>query len=107
MTVIIQNLTFETIIGLLPHEREIPQRVVIDAEFDINENTMVLDYASVSEDIKRLFTCKGFETVEESLTLTLSHLKSKYPFITRIKMKIIKPDILCDCEVGAALEKKY
>ena len=107
MTILIQNLCFKTIIGLLDFERKTPQRVIINAEFYVDDEMMVLNYADVAEMIEKTFTCKEFETVEESLHVTLSIIKKKYPFIKKSKMQIIKPDILQNCEVGARLEKKY
>lgn len=107
MIIVIEELSFETIIGLLPQERLTPQRVIIDAQFSMEESEMVLDYANAVESIKTLYIQREFETVEESLSVISTFFKETYPFISSMRLKIIKPDILHDCRVGAILEKKY
>ena len=107
MTIVIEELTFKTIIGLLPEERITPQRVIINAKFCMEEDDMVLDYAKAVEAIKALYHEYAFGTVEESLNVVSDFLKKTYPFLTSIQLKIIKPDILPQCHVGAILEKKY
>ena len=107
MTIVIEQLTFETIIGLLPKERLTPQRVIIDASLSVETELMALDYAKVAQEIQTIYDQKHFGTVEESLVFLSTFLKEAYPFLTTIWLKIIKPDILPHCRVGAILEKKY
>ena len=100
--VAIEKLTFETIIGILPFERETPQKVVVDIsfEYEYNPNSKeFIDYSKVSELVKNTMIEKKFELIEEALIFIESLLLKTYP-MSNLKLKIAKPDILKDCIVS-------
>jgi dihydroneopterin aldolase len=105
MKVFIEQLTFDTIIGILPFERETKQRVVIDLSFDYqydDEKKDFVDYSHVSRDIENMMNEKKFELIEEALLFIRSELTKKYP-ISNLDLKIQKPDILNNCRVSVSL----
>jgi dihydroneopterin aldolase len=89
----IKDLTFRTIIGILPYERKIPQKVVVDAviEYDY-KNRDFLDYAMLVEKIKTLMRVSKFELLEDAVLTLKRELKAEY-------VSIKKPDILKCVEV--------
>ncbi len=100
MTIRIETLEFETILGILDHERTTPQRICVDTEITYSyspEN--FLDYAKVSNRIVSIMTMKKFYLIEEALESLFSLLKKDFPQIETIKMSICKPDILPNCRV--------
>lgn len=100
MKVIIEKLTFETIIGILPHERVHPQQVVVDCSFKYHYTKgQFVNYAQVANDIKMHLKEKKFELLEEAIIFLRKHLKKDYP-IKKIKLKIAKPTVLEDCIVS-------
>lgn len=107
MKVLIEDLTLKCIIGLLKKERITPQKVIINATLHVEEEKMMVDYAKVVSFLKKEYKRKRYFTLEESLGDICKKLKAKYPHITQIKIKIIKPQILKKCGVGVELEKKY
>ena len=100
MTIHIEALTFEAILGILPHERTAPQPIRIDCRIDYPyDGEQFLDYAAVVA-LLREETIRGrFRLVEETLEHLLSSLKASFPLITSVRLKICKPAILPDCRV--------
>jgi dihydroneopterin aldolase len=107
ISIIIKNLEFETIIGVLDFEKITPQKVIINCKIKYKYENKYLDYAKVTEIIKDILTTKKFEVIEDSLNFICSYLKNEYPSIKKIKLEILKPNILKDCIVGAKIIKKY
>jgi len=101
MKILIENLTFETIIGIQDFERTTPQSVKIDCIIDypyLNGN--FINYAEVTQIIEMTLNHEQFELIEtalEHLTLTL---KTTFPSIEKLTLTIRKPDILAHCSVG-------
>lgn len=101
MRILIENLTFETIIGILEFERTTPQRVVIDAVIDYTYHQEdFINYAEIVERIESTMHKKQFELVETALEYLSQILKSDFPLIQSLTLTIRKPDILPNCTVG-------
>ncbi|HEX5329014.1 dihydroneopterin aldolase [Sulfuricurvum sp.] len=101
MKILIENLTFETIIGILDYERTNPQRVQIDC---IIENAYAdahfINYAEVAEMIEATMHREQFELIETALEHLSRILKSYFSSIETLSLTIRKPDILPNCTVG-------
>ncbi|MBS9778890.1 MAG: dihydroneopterin aldolase [Campylobacteraceae bacterium] len=106
MKVLIEDLTFKCIIGLLKKERTTPQKVILDLELHVKDEEF-LDYSKVVKILKKTYKKEKFFKLEDSLLHVEKILKKKFPKISYMYIKIIKPDILPKCRVGVALEKKY
>lgn len=79
MHVKIQNLTFNTIIGILPHERTQEQSVIVDCSFDYTyANGNFVDYSKVAQNIKELMKEKQFELLEDAVLYIKDYLKQRY-----------------------------
>jgi dihydroneopterin aldolase len=100
MKVKIKNLTFNTIIGILLHERTQEQQVIVDCSFTYHyTNGNFVDYSQIAQNIKVLMKEKQFELLEEAVLYIKNYLKQNYK-IKKIKLKIAKPAILEDCVVS-------
>ncbi len=100
MKVNIKNLTFSTIIGILPHERIQEQQVIVDCSFQYNyENGNFVDYSKVTQTIKTVMKEKQFELLEDAVLYIKDYLKQSYK-IKKLKLCIAKPTILEDCVVS-------
>ena len=104
ITVLIENLEFKTIIGMLEFERTKAQKIKIDAKFQAHE---FIDYALVCEIIENEFNKNKFVKVEDALNYFCDFFKKKYPTINYFFMKIIKKEILQNADVGAMIEKIF
>ncbi|WP_456451655.1 dihydroneopterin aldolase [Hydrogenimonas sp.] len=100
MTIHLENLEFDTILGILETERTAPQRVRVDAAFTYRYTPeKFLDYAAVARSIQTIMVEERFELIEEALEALFGRLKTLYPQIETATIKICKPDILPNCRV--------
>ncbi|MDR2342102.1 MAG: dihydroneopterin aldolase [Campylobacteraceae bacterium] len=108
ITLLIEKLEFEAIIGLLEKEREKPQKVEVWAKVEINYNKKSLvDYALLCNVIKNTMQNEKFFTVEEALLCICDKISTANPKIKKIFLKILKPEIIENTAVGACIKKKF
>jgi len=108
MTIHIEELTFECIIGILDFERLKPQKVIIDLTIDYNYNysdDFFINYAEVITLLKEDMIKSRYELLETALNELEKRLLLNYPQIKSFTLKISKPDILNDVKV--ALSKTF
>lgn len=102
MKVSIKELSFKTIIGILPFEREHPQKVVVNVNFEYiyyKEDKKFIDYSKVAKVIKKTMKVKQFKLIEDAIIFLEKKLYKKYN-ISALNIQITKPDILPDCTVS-------
>ena len=101
MKIHIENLKFETIIGILDSEREAPQEVVIDltATYAFN-NEKFIDYAIMVGLIKKDLLQQKYGLIEHALIGLKKKLLEHYPEIKKLSIKIAKPNIMPSCKVA-------
>ena len=106
MTIHVEALTFDVIIGLLDFERDKPQKVIIDLEATYNyKNEEFIDYADIVLLIQNELKEKRYELLEVALIGLKSVLCSTYPQVKTLSLKIAKPNIFPECSV--ALSHKW
>ena len=101
MTIHIESLTFDAIIGLLDSEREHTQRVIVDLEatYDYTAGDFI-DYADLALLIEEKIKEARYALLEDALTQLETLILSSYPQVTSLYLKIAKPDILSNCTVA-------
>ena len=101
MTIHIEDLSFDVIIGLLDFERDKPQRVIInlEASYDYSDNKFI-DYADMVLLIQNALKEKRYELLENALLGLRDILYTTYPHLKTLSLKISKPDILPECTVS-------
>lgn len=105
LTIHLEDLQFKTIIGILPQERIEKQNIIINLSFKYEYNPLknnFINYINIIEDIKQIFNEKKFKLLEEAL-LYLEKFLTEKNSIQSLQLKIVKPDILQDCNVGASI----
>ncbi|MRI83303.1 MAG: dihydroneopterin aldolase [Nitratiruptor sp.] len=108
MIVEIEGLRFPAIIGLLPHERQEPQEIVIDAQLEYTyQEGHYLDYAQVAQRIKEHLVEGRFLLLEEALLSLMDLLAREFPIIERASVTISKPHILPDCTPKLRLQRSF
>jgi len=104
MTLQIEALEFEAIIGLFEHERERAQRVRIDATLTYPyAPPAYLDYAEVVDAIRQDVIRHRYALLEEALLGLRTMLLERYPQIELQALRIAKPDVLPGCTVTVSL----
>ena len=104
MTLRIEQLEFDAIIGLLDFERDRPQRVRVDltVTYDYRPGKY-LDYAEMVEAIKTHIITQKYTLLEEALEGLHTTLTHTFPAIETLHITIAKPDILSDCIVSLSV----
>ena len=110
-TIFIRNLSFDTIIGVLPHERTEPQTIIINLAVTVDIQTAArsenlqdtLDYADLAQrviDLTQQSKCLLVETLAEKIAdLTLNS-----PLAQAVQVEITKPQALSAAEgVGVTI----
>jgi len=101
MTIHIEALTFDVIIGLLDFERDRPQRVIInlEASYDYSDDKFI-DYADMVLLIQNELKEERYKLLENALLGLKELLYTSYPHLQTLSIKISKPDILPECTVS-------
>jgi len=107
MTIYIEELNFECIIGLLDFERVNPQKVIINLELDYDYSDTFINYAELSTLIQETLQEKKYELIETALNELFSLIYHTYPQIKKLFIKITKPNILPNCKVSVSNIKNY
>jgi len=105
--IIIEDLTFEAILGILEKERKAKQLVVVNVEIEYNDKKNYIDYAIVSELIVALIQKKEFLLIEDAADEIEKELKNSFPQMKSLKLNIKKPEILENALVGVEILRKY
>jgi len=100
MTIHIEDLKFQTIIGILDFERLTPQNVIVNLEIEYIYTDEFINYAQVSELIKSTMIEKQFLLLEDALSSLSIKLKKEFTKIDKLILKITKPSIMPDCVVS-------
>lgn len=106
MTIHVEDLKFECIIGVLDFERVAPQDVIINLSVEYEYKNEFIDYALIVQMLKETMIEKKFLLIEDALSYIESHLIQKYPSIKNCNIKITKPSILRDCKVSVSTHYK-
>jgi len=108
MTIFIENLTFDAIIGILPEERKVPQKVVVNAKLDYEyKKGIFINYATLAQLIENDIKQKQYKLIEDALLSLHVEIKTMFSQISSIKLKISKPTILAHTDVSVELEMNY
>ena len=102
MTIHIEDLKFQCIIGILDFERVTLQDVIINLTIDYKYKDEFINYADVVNIIKNEMINRKFLLIEEALDYLHKKLVSKFSLIESIHLKISKPSILADCKVSVS-----
>jgi 7,8-dihydroneopterin aldolase/epimerase/oxygenase len=102
MIIHIEDLKFQTIIGILDFEREKEQNVIINATIAYDYIDEFINYADVVTFIKNEMFTHKFLLIEDALIHFKIHLKEKFPLINKAHLKITKPSILHDAQVSVS-----
>lgn len=101
MTIHVEDLTFDVIIGLLDFERDKPQRVIVNLQafYDYSDDAFI-DYGDIVLLIHDTLKTKRYKLLENALLGLKEVVHTTYPHIDSLFIKISKPDIIPQCNVS-------
>ena len=102
MTIHVEDLKFQCIIGILDFERITEQDIIINLEILYDYRDEFINYADVVHTIKTLMTENKFLLLEDALSSLSKKLKKEFLLINTLSLKITKPSILPDCTVSVS-----
>lgn len=99
-TIRVDDLRVRCIVGILPHERENEQDILIDVEMDHDflpaaeseDVTTTVDYAEVSSVLTDWIKEQKFQLIETMAVRGCDLILDRWPEVTRVKLTIKKPD---------------
>jgi len=106
MTIHIEALTIDTIIGILDFERTSKQTVIVETKINYNytENSFI-DYSIVINMIENLLIQREYKLLEDAIEEIGETILRDYPQVVSLYLKISKPDIIKNARV--ALSKSW
>ncbi len=102
MTIEIEDLKFQCIIGILDFERVKPQDVIINISIEYEYQNEFINYVKIVEIIKETMIKSEFLLIEDALKEINLKLIKEFKAIKSINLKITKPSILPDCKVSVS-----
>ncbi|WP_373072664.1 dihydroneopterin aldolase [Sulfurimonas sp.] len=102
MKIHIEDLKFQCIIGILDHEREKEQDVIVNFECEYEFKNEYINYVNIADLIKKTMIFSKFELIEDAILSLKSEISKEFPLINSHTLKISKPSILSDCSVSVS-----
>lgn len=102
MTIHVEDLKFQCILGILDFERTTPQDVVVNLDIEYEYKGNFINYVDVVQIVKDLMKESEFLLIEDALENINLKLIKEFNSIKNIRLKITKPSILKDCKVSVS-----
>lgn len=100
MTIQIEDLKFQCIIGILDFERVTPQDIIVNLSIDYHYENEFINYVEVVDLVKSLMITNKFLLIEDALKTITQNIVEKFSLLDTLHVKITKPSILPDCKVS-------
>ena len=105
--ILIEDLTFKAIIGILDKERIEEQLVVVNCEIEYNDKKNYIDYAKVCDLIVKVIQEGKFLLIEDAIDEVENVLLKEFLQMQSLKISIKKPEILKNALVGIEILRKF
>ena len=102
MTIYVEDLKFQCIVGILDFERITKQDVIINIKIEYAFEAAFINYAQVVDLVKSSMIENKFLLLEDALSQLSDSLKKEFLTISSLYIKITKPSILPDCMVSVS-----
>lgn len=88
----LRGMRFHTIIGELPHEREIPQPVEVDITVAVREGPGIVDYRRLYAEVRDAVNAPEVIYLEDLAEVIAGRLLSE-PRVQRVQVAVRKPHV--------------
>ena len=102
MTIYIEDLKFQCIVGILDFERTTEQDVIVNIKIEYAFEDAFINYALVVDLVKSSMIQNKFLLLEDALSQLSDFLKKEFSTIDSLYIKITKPSILPNCRVNVS-----
>lgn len=105
VTIHIEDLEILAIIGILDFERTTVQKIIVDVTIDyFYKNSAFINYAEVIALIEKCLIDNKYELLEEALSDIQKEIFKQYSQISKLNIKITKPNIIKNAKVALSFE---
>ena len=105
--ILIEDLTFKAILGILEKERNEEQIIVVNVKIEYKDKKNYVDYAEVCDLIQNQIINSKYELIEDAIEEIEYILKNNFPQMKSLYLSIKKPEILKNALVGVEVLRKY
>jgi dihydroneopterin aldolase len=102
MTIHVEDLKFQCIIGILDFERVTPQDLIVNLSLEYNFQDEFINYVDLIDIIKSHILEGKFLLIEDALNSLNKELNKNFPLIRKLNLKLTKPSILPNCKVSVS-----
>jgi dihydroneopterin aldolase len=107
MTIHIEELTVDVIIGILDFERTSKQKVIVEAKINYTyTEKQFIDYTIIIKIVENMLKEKKYRLLEEALNDIGDNIIVNFPQIISLYIKISKPNIITNASVALSKEWK-
>jgi dihydroneopterin aldolase len=89
----LRAMRFHTLVGILPHERELPQPIEIDVTVRVGEGDGIVDYRRLYEATASVLASGPIDFLEEIAERVASRLFEDHGRITSAHVAVRKPQV--------------
>jgi dihydroneopterin aldolase len=89
----LRAMRFHALVGILPHERDLPQPIEIDVTAHVGEGEGIVDYRRIYEATAAVFSAGPIDFLEEIAETVATRLFSEHRRITAIHVAVRKPQV--------------
>lgn len=89
----LRAMRFHALVGILPHEREIPQPIEIDVTAHVSEGEGIVDYRRMYDATASVFAAGPIDFLEEIAERVASRLFDDHRRITSLRIAVRKPQV--------------
>jgi len=105
--IVIEDLTFRAILGILEKERNEEQLIVVNVQITYENKEDYIDYKKVCELIQNQIMKGKYRLIEDAIDDIVINLKRNFPQIKELYLSIKKSEILKNALVGVEVLRKY
>lgn len=104
MIIHIKDLNLNIIIGILEHERNTEQHVIVNAKiwYHYDCETGYLDYMGIVESLRDMLEVKCYKLLEDALNDLAQHIFLQFQQVYKIKLTLTKTQICKDCLISVS-----
>ena len=105
--ILIKDLTFKAILGILEKERNEAQTVIVNMKIEYIDKKNYIDYAKVCDLVQNKIINGKYMLIEDAIDDIEFMLKKEFPQMKNLYLSIKKPEILKNALVGVEILRKY
>jgi 7,8-dihydroneopterin aldolase/epimerase/oxygenase len=89
----LRGMRFHALVGILPHERVVPQPIVIDLSVDLLEGEGIVDYRVLYQTVADVVAAGPIEYLEQAGDLIARRTLDRNARVSRVRVALRKPHV--------------